>query len=128
MVGSPDGGFCWLQICRLSDVPSVESIECMLGCLGGGHVVVPINWRWSIQEMVDALDGLVDGEVVQVVVDEHFETMGLTLSDDWNAMHTLQVEVVRVQQLMSLCKTNTRVRIHVRTNGCSSRLLMMWHL
>jgi acyl-activating enzyme 14 len=90
-------------------LPSVENIECMLGCLGGGHVVVPINWRWSIQEMVDALDGLVDGEVVQVVVDEHFETMGLTLSDNWNAMHALQVEVVRVQQLMSLCKTNTRV-------------------
>lgn len=100
-------------------LPSVESIECMLGCLGGGHVVVPINWRWSIQEMVDALDSLVDGEIVQVVVDGHFETMGLKLVDAWNTMHALQVEVVCVQQLMSLCNNNNQLN-----DTCGKKVLL----
>lgn len=89
---------------------SVESIECMLGCLGGGHVVVPVNWRWSIQEMVEALDGLVDGEVVQIVADGHFEHLGFKLRDAWNASHSNKVEVVCVQNLISFGNhTNDRV-------------------
>ena len=39
--------------------PSMVCLECVLGCLGAGCVLVPVNVRWSLDEMVSALGGLV---------------------------------------------------------------------
>ena len=59
--------------------PSMACMECMLGCLGAGCVLVPVNTRWSLDEMVDAVSGL--GRLMAVVVDDEFEREGRTLCD-----------------------------------------------
>lgn len=60
--------------------PSIESLECMFGCLGAGLVVVPLNWRWSVKEMGQAVGDLRHG-IVGIVVDEHFTRMGTALHE-----------------------------------------------
>ena len=59
--------------------PSMVCLESMLGCLGAGCVVVPVNVRWSLDEMVSALGGLGVVAVVAVVADVGFAAGGQAL-------------------------------------------------
>jgi o-succinylbenzoate---CoA ligase len=57
---------------------SIKSLECMLGCFGAGMVVVPLNWRWSLEDMCGALEDMKHA-IVGVVVDQHFEELAMNL-------------------------------------------------
>ncbi len=59
--------------------PSMVCLECVLGCLGAGCVLVPVNVRWSLDEMVSALGGLGVLAVVAVVADDGFAAEGRAL-------------------------------------------------
>ena len=55
---------------------SMEAMEAMLAVLGAGMVVVPVNWRWSVKEIMDVV-----GEMnpVMLVVDETMWSLGRQL-------------------------------------------------
>ena len=62
--------------------PSLDVLSCMLGCLGAGCVVVPLNTRWGVGEMLEAVRGLGgDGRVVAVVVDGGWVGVGRAVVD-----------------------------------------------
>lgn len=60
--------------------PSIECLECMLGCLGAGLVVVPLNWRWTLKDMEEALADM-NHAIAGVVVDKFFSDVGKSLYD-----------------------------------------------
>lgn len=68
-----DGGYLFVAFLTS---PSMVCMECMLGCLGAGCVLVPVNVRWSLDEMAGALGGL---GVLAVVADGGFAAQGRAL-------------------------------------------------
>ena len=49
-------------------------IELFASCVLSGHVIVPLNFRWSIDELAEAL---VDCSAKALVVDDHFRDSGV---------------------------------------------------
>ena len=72
-LGGEDGGHRFVAFLTS---PSMACMESMLGCLGAGCVLVPLNVRWSLDEMVEELSGL---GVLAVVVDDGFAAEGRAL-------------------------------------------------
>jgi len=52
----------------LGRLVSMEVIESILGIIGSGMVAAPVNWRWSVDEIVEALSK-VGPEVIVAAVD-----------------------------------------------------------
>jgi len=116
--------------------PSMECLECMLACVGSGCVVLPINWRWSIIDMMAALEDMVES-VVGVVVDDSFQSIGsqlydfLTRSRAYSTITMWHLEDMLLRSLsdldgctvcdMSLVKARNDVAFAIFTSGTSSK-------
>src|SRR5882757_1435733 len=53
----------------------LEGIELFASSVLSGHVIVPLNFRWSIDEIADAL---ADSAAKALVVDDHFRDAGVS--------------------------------------------------
>ncbi len=53
---------------------SLVGIELFASAVLSGHVVVPLNFRWSIDELAEAL---ADSAAKALVVDDHFRDAGV---------------------------------------------------
>ena len=106
--------------------PCLELLECMLGCMGAGLVVVPLNWRWSLKDMCHALVDMQDA-IVGIVVDEHFEQVGESLLSsicDGNGIAEyvkLSAAPKAMQPLVTLSKAPHDVACIIFTSGTASK-------
>ena len=116
--------------------PSMECLECMLACVGSGFVALPINWRWSVKDMMAALEDMVEN-VVGIVVDDSFESLGsqlynaLTRSCDYVYITVWHLKDMMLGALsdgvsctdcnMSLVKARNDVAFAIFTSGTSSK-------
>ena len=68
----------------LGRLMSIEVIESILGVVGAGMVAAPVNWRWSVDEIVAALSK-VGPEVIVAAIDE---------TENWEANDMQVVQAV----------------------------------